>query len=80
MRGSTMPSGKVKWFNSKKGYGFIVEDETNKDIFLHVSALEESKLRVLKEDQKIKFDIKDSKKKNRGSWRLYCYYKKNSKK
>ncbi len=52
-----MPSGKVKWFNSKKGYGFITEDETNKDIFLHVSALEQSKLRVLKEDQKIKFDI-----------------------
>ncbi len=52
-----MPSGKVKWFNSKKGYGFITEDKTNKDIFLHVSALEQSKLRILKEDQKIKFDI-----------------------
>ena len=59
MRGSTMPSGKIKWFNSKKGYGFVTEDETNKDIFLHVSALEESKLRVLKEEQKIKFDIKE---------------------
>ena len=58
-----MPSGKVKWFNSKKGYGFIIEDETNKDIFLHVSALEETKLRVLKEDQKIKFDIKEDKNK-----------------
>ena len=43
-----MPSGKVKWFNSKKGYGFITDDETNKDVFLHVSSLEESKLRVLK--------------------------------
>ena len=59
MRGSTRPSGKIKWFNSKKGYGFVTEDETNKDIFLHVSALEESKLRVLKEEQKIKFDIKE---------------------
>ena len=58
-----MPSGKVKWFNSKKGYGFITEDKTEKDIFLHVSALEESKLRVLKEDQKIKFDIKEEKEK-----------------
>ena len=56
-----MPSGKIKWFNSKKGYGFITDDETNKDIFLHVSALEESKLRVLKEEQQIKFDIKEEK-------------------
>ena len=54
-----MPSGKIKWFNSKKGYGFITDDETNKDIFLHVSALEESKLRILKEEQKIKFEIKN---------------------
>ncbi len=58
-----MPSGKVKWFNSKKGYGFITDDETNKDIFLHVSSLEESKLRVLKEEQKIKYDIKEEKSK-----------------
>jgi|TARA_B110000211_G_scaffold26148_1_gene26708 CspA family cold shock protein len=58
-----MPSGKIKWFNSKKGYGFITEDKTEKDIFLHVSALEESKLRVLKEDQKIEFDIKEEKNK-----------------
>ncbi len=42
-----MPTGKVKWFNSKKGYGFITEDGTEKDIFLHVSALEESKLKTL---------------------------------
>ena len=54
-----MPIGKVKWFNSKKGYGFITEDETERDIFLHVSALEESKLKNLKEDQKIKFEIKE---------------------
>ena len=56
-----MPSGKVKWFNAKKGYGFITDKETNKDIFLHVSALESSKLRVLKEDQIIFYDIKEDK-------------------
>ena len=54
-----MPTGKVKWFNSKKGYGFITEDGTEKDIFLHVSALEESKLRMLKEDQELEFKIKE---------------------
>ena len=63
MRGLKMPSGKVKWFNSKKGYGFITDDETKKDIFLHVSALEESKLRVLKEEQAIIYDIKEERNK-----------------
>ena len=56
-----MPSGKVKWFDAKKGYGFITDDVTQKDIFLHVSALEDSKLRVLKEDQTIIYDIKEEK-------------------
>ena len=59
----SMAQGKVKWFNSKKGYGFITEEKTEKDIFLHVSSLEESKLRVLKENQKISFEIKKSKNK-----------------
>ena len=46
---------------AKKGYGFIREEEKDRDIFLHVSALESSKLRVLKEDQILKFDIKEEK-------------------
>jgi CspA family cold shock protein len=54
-----MPTGKVKWFNSKKGYGFITEDGTEKDIFLHVSALEDSKLKNLKEGQPLEFEIKE---------------------
>ena len=58
-----MTTGKVKWFNSKKGYGFITEDVTEKDIFLHISALEESKLKTLKEDQKLEFEIKEEKNK-----------------
>ena len=56
-----MPKGIVKWFSSKKGYGFITEEETEKDIFLHVSSLESSKLRVLRENQKLKFEIKKEK-------------------
>ena len=56
-----MPLGKVKWFNAKKGYGFITDDKNEKDVFLHVSALEKSKLRVLRENQKIQFEIKEEK-------------------
>ena len=55
-----MPLGRVKWFNSKKGYGFItLEEENQKDVFLHVSALEKSKFRILKENQIIQFEIKE---------------------
>ena len=56
-----MKKGVVKFFNNEKGYGFITDDETQKDIFLHVTALEESKLRVLKEEQTIVYDIKEDK-------------------
>ena len=56
-----MPTGKVKWFDSKKGYGFITDEKSKKDIFLHISSLQKSKLRVLKEDQKLEFDIKEEK-------------------
>jgi len=56
-----MPLGKVKWFNAQKGYGFITDNKSEKDIFLHVSALEKSRLRVLRENQKIQFEIKEEK-------------------
>ena len=50
----------MKWFNAKKGYGFITDNETQKDIFSRFS-LESSKLRVLKEEQTIVYDIKEEK-------------------
>jgi CspA family cold shock protein len=53
--------GKVKWFNAQKGYGFITDNKSKKDIFLHISALEKSKLRILRENQKIQFEIKEEK-------------------
>lgn len=56
-----MPAGRVKWFDSKKGYGFIKDNNSEKDIFLHISSLEKSKLRVLKENQEIEFEIKEEK-------------------
>ena len=56
-----MSLGKVKWFNVQKGYGFITDNKSKKDVFLHVSVLEKSKLRVLRENQKIQFEIKEEK-------------------
>ena len=55
-----MTTGKIKWFNSAKGYGFI-EQEGNKDVFLHVSALEKSGIDTLKEGEEIEFEIGENK-------------------
>ena len=52
-----MPTGKVKWFNKTKGFGFIAPDEGVKDIFVHISALERSGIDDLADDQKISFEI-----------------------
>lgn len=50
-----MPTGKVKWFNKTKGFGFIAPDEGDKDIFVHISALERSGIDDLADDQKVSF-------------------------
>lgn len=52
-----MATGKVKWFNATKGYGFIVPDEGGKDIFVHISAVERSGLQSLPEDQPIEYEL-----------------------
>jgi len=49
-------SGKVKWFNNAKGYGFI-EQEGGKDVFVHYSAIEGSGYRSLEEGQPVEFEI-----------------------
>ena len=54
-----MPWGRVKWFDAKKGYGFITLENGEKDVFLHVSALEKSKLRKIRENQKLQFEIEE---------------------
>ena len=54
-----MPWGRVKWFDDKKGYGFLTLEDGDKDVFLHVSALEKSKLRKIRENQKIQFEIQE---------------------
>ena len=56
-----MVNGKVKWFNLKKGYGFIQPDEGDKDIFVHISALQNSGIRNLFEDQEVSYDVAEEK-------------------
>ena len=56
-----MPNGKIKWFNPTKGYGFIENDAGGKDVFLHVSALEQAGIDTLEEGESISFEIGDNK-------------------
>lgn len=51
-----MKTGTVKWFNVKKGYGFI-SDENGDDIFVHFSALNMSGFKVLEEGDKVEFEV-----------------------
>ena len=55
-----MSNGKIKWFNPAKGYGFIENDAGGKDIFLHVSALEQSGINTLEEGEAISFEISEN--------------------
>ena len=52
-----MPTGKVKWFNRTKGYGFIAPDDGSKDVFVHITAVEKAGLPTLKENQAISFEL-----------------------
>ena len=54
-----MPNGTVKWFNTTKGYGFIAPDDGGKDVFVHISALEQSGLTGLADNQKISFELQE---------------------
>ena len=56
-----MATGTVKWFNPTKGYGFIQPDNGGKDVFVHVSAVQNSGLRTLNEGQRISYEISNEK-------------------
>ncbi|WP_299238381.1 cold-shock protein [Sulfurihydrogenibium sp.] len=50
-------TGTVKWFDTKKGYGFITRDDNGQDIFVHFSAIQGSGFKNLEEGQKVRFEI-----------------------
>ena len=52
-------TGKVKWFNPKKGYGFVDQDDDEKDMFLHITALQKANISVLNEGDKISYDVEE---------------------
>lgn len=52
-----MSTGKVKWFNDAKGFGFITPDEGGKDLFVHFSAIQGSGFKTLKENDKVSFEV-----------------------
>jgi cold shock protein len=52
-----MATGKVKWFNSTKGFGFISPDDGSKDVFVHISAVQSAGLAGLKDGQKVQYDV-----------------------
>ncbi|SHI11119.1 cold-shock DNA-binding protein family [Sporobacter termitidis DSM 10068] len=52
-----MNSGTVKWFNSDKGYGFITNDDTGDDLFVHFSGIAAQGYKTLNEGQKVTFEI-----------------------
>lgn len=62
-----MPTGKVKFFNADKGYGFIEVDGGGADVFVHATALEASGLNELNEGDKVSFDSKMDPKKGKAS-------------
>ena len=52
-----MATGTVKWFNAQKGFGFIQPSDGGKDVFVHISAVENAGLSTLKDNQNISYDV-----------------------
>ena len=52
-------TGKVKWFNRQKGYGFIIPDEGEKDLFVHHSNIDSEGFRSLEDGQSVEFEVQD---------------------
>ena len=52
-----MPTGKVKWFNNAKGYGFVLAECADEDLFVHYSSIQMNGYRTLRAGQEVTFDI-----------------------
>ena len=51
------PEGTVKWFDNKKGFGFIEPDEANEDVFVHYSAVDMEGFKTLEEGERVSFEV-----------------------
>ena len=56
---TTMPTGRVKWFNNAKGYGFILPEDESEDYFVHYSSIVMEGYKTLKAGQPVSFDMVD---------------------
>ena len=57
-----MNKGTVKWFNSTKGFGFITNDETKEEVFVHFSGIKSEGFKSLEEGQEVLFDLEQGSK------------------
>ncbi len=55
-----MATGKVKWFNEAKGFGYITPDDGSKDVFVHFSAITGAGFKTLKENDKVQFEVQEN--------------------
>jgi CspA family cold shock protein len=54
-----MATGKVKWFNDQKGFGFIMSEQSGKDVFVHHTVIEGSGFKTLQENETVEYEFED---------------------
>lgn len=62
-----MPTGTVKWFDAQKGYGFIKPESEDRDVFVHISAVQAAGLDSLADGQKVDFDVEADRRSGKGT-------------